>query len=576
MLLFCDILKNTTSMNEQRVCSYTKYSIEGFDMAHTPKGSIYVYSKQIKEKEIKSNIRKKTAEKENLVAVIGSLMENGKSTPFENFDFGDNCTDWINEVLDDFSNTNTQKEGSLKFLLNDFSDNMMTRMRETDKYAIALVSKKFLLLCHATMGERTITPLWDVVDRMLDKDNVERFVIFKKMNDLITVTYYEHSPSGFFVNWLGLSSKDAFTYLGGRNRISSAIDGIHYSFELTDEQIENQILKDTGIFTRGNDQLILKTPISIIDIKQIRVGKKYYAHVSDFLQDYLARKNDLEYYHDEYEKISKSLAPLISTYLDDIDGLVKVTNEGEELKIRKRNLNFNILFSGKTKMSGNIDFRESYLMKLFSDYINGVHLNIFHAGMKMHKAETGPKIIGSMEIFNDIEYPESVDMLIEFNKNTDLKDNILRTSLQYSIFQLLSQSNSNKPISLFFTRFAQSLGNSIKIPTTVIENEGNIIELKSRDFLVGKDDAIADRIADDINKKVKDSPFKVYLFGVDEKTNKIESFTAQKFNSGRIGGLEKKLMKKCGNNIKISLVKIPLNQGEECLFLMPVLLDETK
>jgi hypothetical protein len=573
MLLFCDILRNTTSMNEQRICSYTKYLIEGFDMAHTPKGPIYVYSKQIKEPEIKSNIRKRTAEKENLVSVIGSLMEIGKSRPFAQLEFGDNCTDWINDVLEDFSNDNTQKEKSLKFLLNDFSDKMMTRMRETDKYAIALVSKKFLLLCHATMGERTITPLWDVVDRMLDKDNVERFVIFKKTNDLITVTYYEHSPSGFFVNWLGLSSKDAFTYLGGRNRISSAIDGIHYSFELTDEQIENQILKDTGIFTRGNDQLILKTPISIIDIKQIRVGKKYYAHVSDFLQDYLARKNDLEYYRDEYEKISKSLAPLISTYLDDIDGLVKVTNEGEELKIRKRNPHFNILFSGTTKTSGIIDFRESYFMKLFSDYINGVHINIFHAGMKMHKLETGSKRIGPMEIFNEIQCPESIDRIIEFDKNTEIKDKILKTSLQYSIFQLLSQSNYDKPISLFFSKFAQSLGNTIKIPTTVIENEADVIELKSRDFLVGKDDAIVDRIADDINKKVKEDPFKIYLFGIDEKTNKIEPISSQKFNSGRIGGLEKKLIKTC-NNIRLSLVKIPLNQGEDCLFFMPVLLDE--
>jgi hypothetical protein len=556
-------------LNEQRACSYTVYPSEGFDMAQTPKGPIYVYSKQIKEREITSNIRKRTAEKENLVAVIGSLMEIGKSKPFNQLEFEDNCTEWINDVLEDFTNTNVQKEKSLKFLLNDFSNKMNTRMRETDKYAIALVSKKFLLLCHATMGERTITPLWEVVDRMLDKDNVERFVIFKKINDEITVTYYEHSPSGFFVNWLGLSSRDSFTYLGGRNRISSAIDGIHYSFELTDEQIENQILNDSGIFTRGNDQLILKNPISIIDIKQIRVGKKYYAHVSDFLQDYLARKNDLEYYHDEYQKISKSLGPLINTYLDDSDGLVSVTTKGDELKIRKSNPHFNILFAGTTKMGGTIEFRESFLLRLFSDYINGVHINVFHAGMKMHKVESGSKTIGSLEIFNEIHYPECVEKLIEFDKNTEIKDTILKTSLQYSIFQLLNQFNSDKPISLFFTKFAESLGKRIRIPTTVIQKEEKVIELKSRDFLVGKDDAIVDRIAEDINKKIKDEPFKIYLFGVDEKTNKIEPITSQKFSSGRMSGIEKKLLKKCGN-IQLSLVKVPLNHGEECLFFMPV------
>jgi len=572
MLLSYDISKNTTSMNEQRICNNTKYLIEGFDMTQIPKGPIFVYSKQIKEKEIQSDIRKRIAEKENLVSVIGSLMEIGKSRPMDQLDFGDNCTDWINDVLEDFSNDNVQKESSLKFLLKDFSNNMMTRMRETDKYAIALVSKKFLLLCHATMGERTITPMWEVVDRMLDKDNVERFVIFKKTKNLTTVTYYEHSPSGFFVNWLGLTQKEACNYLGGRNRISSAIDGIQLNFELTDEQIENQILKDTGIFTRGNDQLILKTPISRIDIKQIRVGKKYYAHVSDFLQDYLARKNDLGFYHEEYEKLSKSLDPMLRKYFDEIDGLVTVTNDNVEFKIRKRNPNFNIIFAGKTKMSANIEFRDSFISKLFADYTNGVHLNIFHAGMKMYQPDIGPIMIGSMEIFNDIQCPESVVKLLEFDKNTDIKDKILKTSLHYSIFQLLNQSNSDKPISAFFSKFAESLGETIRIPKKVIENEGDVIELKSRDFLVGKKESdIVERIIDDINKKILEHPFKIYLFGVDEKTNKIEPINSRLFPSGRIGGLEKALVKKCNNQVKISLVKIPLNQGDECLFLMSVI-----
>ena len=45
---------------------------------------------------------------------------------------------------------------------------------------------------------------------------------------------------------------------------------------MTDDQIESRLLKDTGLFTRNDNQLILKNPISIIDIRQIRVGKKHY------------------------------------------------------------------------------------------------------------------------------------------------------------------------------------------------------------------------------------------------------------------------------------------------------------
>ena len=165
-------------------------------MSKTPKGAIYVYSKQIKEKLIENDIRKRTSEKESLISVIDSLLEIGSDEkPIDQIDLNENCVKWVNDVLSGFSNKDTLKEDSLKYLLNDFSDKMMTRMRETDKYALAIVSEKFLLLCHTTMGERTITPVWEVVDRMLDKDNVERFVIFKKTDDLTNVIYYEHSPS---------------------------------------------------------------------------------------------------------------------------------------------------------------------------------------------------------------------------------------------------------------------------------------------------------------------------------------------------------------------------------------------
>ena len=136
--------------------------------------------------------------------------------PIDQIDLNENCVKWVNDVLSGFSNKDTLKEDSLKYLLNDFSDKMMTRMRETDKYALAIVSEKFLLLCHTTMGERTITPVWEVVDRMLDKDNVERFVIFKKTDDLTNVIYYEHSPSEFLYVGLASLKKSHFLILGGK------------------------------------------------------------------------------------------------------------------------------------------------------------------------------------------------------------------------------------------------------------------------------------------------------------------------------------------------------------------------
>lgn len=544
-------------------------------MAPTRKGKMFVYSKQIKTKEIDNNVVTRTADKERFESVILSLKQIGKVKPLDQFDLKENCVQWVNDVLSGFSNTDTTKDANLKYLLNDFSSSMMTRMREEDKYALAIVSDKFLLLCHTTMGEQTITPVCDVVDRMLDKDNVERFVIFTKQDEITNVIYYEHSPSEFFIRWLGITQKEAFAYLGGKNRIYGALDGIHYVLELTDDEIDSQILKDTGAFNRDNNQLFLKTPIEVIDIRQIRVGKKQYTNMPDFLQDYLARRYELDFYQEAYQKISESLDPLMHTYIDDFDAVITVSNKNDEIKVKKRNAKIQILFAGRTKTSIDIQFRESFFARIFSDYKNGVDIRIFHAGMKIFDQDVGSFKIGSMEIFNEIQSHPTIDELLELNKNTDIRDAVLSNSLQYAIFQLLNQYNADKPIALFFSKFAQAFGKNIKNPKKVTQNEGDVIEFKSRDFLVGKDIEIINRIADDIDTKIREQPFKIYLFGVDEKTNKVEPMTTRKFGSDRIGGIEKALIKKCNNIVKISLVKIPLNQGEECLFFMPVKLDET-
>ena len=151
--------------------------------------------------------------------------------------------------------------------------------------------------------------------------------------------------------------------------------------------------------------------------------------------------------------------------------LVIVSNEGEEVRIKKRNPNFYILFGGKTRVSGNIEFRDSFLSKIVTDYTNGVHLNVFHAGVKMYPLDIGSFKIGSMEIFNEINHPEIIDHLMEFEANALINDTLLKDALEYSIFQLLSKFNADKPISAFFQKFSQALGKNIKKPRNVIQNE---------------------------------------------------------------------------------------------------------
>ena len=78
-------------------------------------------------------------------------------------------------------------EEFIKLLLNDFSEEMNTKMREKDKYVILILFENTLILAHSKIGEKSINTNFTVFDRLLDKDNVMRVVFFEKKENQISV-----------------------------------------------------------------------------------------------------------------------------------------------------------------------------------------------------------------------------------------------------------------------------------------------------------------------------------------------------------------------------------------------------
>lgn len=534
-------------------------------MSNIPASPMYVYSKQVKDNRVDSDILNRKIDKEQVCTVIASLKEIGKHKKLEEFELRDNCKQWVCDILSGFSNDN---ETSLKYLLNDFTDSMMTRMREQDKFALAIVFEGSLLLCHSSIGEQTITPLWEVVDRMLDKDNVERFVFFQKKSGVTEVIYYEHTPSEFFTRWLGIPEKEAFFYLGGKNRFYLDINGVKCVLELTDDDVENKFLVTASVFKIEKNQLIFSSPIKRLEVGQIRVGKKRYNSIADFLQDFLARRYELSYYRDEYRKLDISLDVLTHAYIDDSEKVVVISSDGEQVKVRKRNPNFHILFAGKLSYGSIMEMRESFFDRIFTDFINGIDIRIFHAGMKMYPQSEEPFQIGTLEIFNEIESNTIIMRLLDFIHKTEILDSTLKNALYYSVFSLLSYTNKTKPISYFFTKFVNELGNDIHKSNFIVQNENEIIEFKSRDYLVGKDEDVSKRISEDVETKIKSHPFKIYFFGIEDKTKEIDPLPGNKFSSDRIGSLEDKISKELSTTASINLLKVPLDISNECLLMM--------
>lgn len=525
--------------------------------------TMYVYSKQIKEKDIKKVKITRNIDKENISDVITSLRGIGTQKDIDDLELDDNCKIWIMEILSGFSES---METTLKYLLRDFTDSMKTRMREGDKYAISIVSDDYLILCHSRGGETTITPRWEVVKRMLDRDNVDRFVFFIKEGESIRVHYYEYNRSESFVSWLGIPEREAFYYLGGVNKVYVDIDGMHCAMELSDDNVEELFLKDNSTFKIEKNQLILPAPIERLQIGQIRVGKKKYNSMGDFLQDYLAKRYELVYYQEEYWKLANSLEPLTTPFIDDIGSVVKIELGIEQTYLNKRNPNFYILFASRINSKTTIQIRESFFGTIYTDFLNKRPIRIFHAGMKLYSKSPQPLQIGSMRLFNKLKIDELTERLLDFYQDVQVRDKLIDKALCYSLFHLLNVRNDDKPISLFFEIFINELSMDIRKSDTVLQNEGDVIEFKSRDYLVGRNEEISKRISEDLERKLIENPFKIYFFGVDETTQKMEPLTNNRFSSDRIENIENRIAQEMVVDVEIALIKVPLDN--ECLLLM--------
>jgi hypothetical protein len=519
---------------------------------------ILVYSKMIKESLINSDRITKNIDKQRLKEVIKSLLQLGKSTTIENLELNENCKEWINSLLSNFPNINEQ---DIKYLLNDFTSSMQTRMREEEKYVLSILSSEGILLCHTIFGEQTVTPHWEVIERMMDRDNVIRFVYFKKDNDSIKVIYYELYPSDSFVKWLGLQEKEAAYYLGGKNRIYTEIDGIRCALELTDDEIEEKLLKQNTLRINDN-QISLLNPLEKLQITQIRVGKNRYNNIDDFLQDFMAKRYDLSYYQDEYKKLKSSLKPLFNRIIDEKHQVITIKKNGvTETLIKKRNPNFDILFCDK-----DIELRETYFNEILIKLLSNQPIRIFHAGTEFfHK----PIKIKSMEIFNKLHCSETTKSIIEYYHKVSLNDKAFDKIILCAIFDLLKQENQGEAITYLFSKIIEVIGKEINISKKFVQKEGELIEFKSRSFFEGSDTEIVNRLTSDISNKLTNSDVKIYIIGADEVTHNLEPLPSTRFKSDRLSSIEERLK----NNLNVSklhFTQIPLGNAENCILLLTV------
>lgn len=514
--------------------------------------SIYTFTKRVKEGTVS---HRKIADVGDIIK-IGEVIKRLEKLPkasslgMDELILRTNVKEWVSSLLGGSIDKASEKE--MGYLVSDFTDAMQTRMREDSKYAVGLLMPSKLLLSHSSFGEETITPEWKTIPRMLDRDNVLRYVCFINENGVINVRCWERDASNSFIVWLGLPRKAAFLF-GGKYRIRCEIEDITTELQLTEQemgkwlQIHSELREGTIKFS---------SPVQFLSITEIMVGRKSYENPEDFIQDYEADKLGIPRYEKEYQRINAKSLPMLVKYFDERTQVVRIEGGEEIVEVTKTEPSFDILFVNEY-----IHFRASYLKDIVKRFVNGEPIKIVHAGVKF---KTHPFVIGCMEIYNDIKPDALTQTIVNHYNNINLQDIYLDRMLRHAIFKRLAEVNSKLPITHFFEEVSQEIMKLISLKAKWTGLEDTILEYKSGDIFTGSNEEIVEKLSKDLKKKLKESPCKVYFIGV-EDDGTVHPLLSSRLRSDRIESIRNGLQ----NVLSIDNVyACPAIQGEEGIMII--------
>jgi hypothetical protein len=503
------------------------------DAENSNANSIYAFTKRVKEGAV---AHRKITDAEDILK-IGEVIQRLEELPkasilrIDELRLRANVKEWVNSLLREYLDKANEKE--MGYLVSDFTDAMQTRMREESKYAVGLLMPNKLILSHSSFGEETITPEWKTIPRMLDRDNVLRYVCFINGNGVISVRYWEREASSSFIEWLGLPRKAAFLF-GGKYRIRCEIEDITTEFQLTEQEMERW-LESHSEFRGGT--IKFSSPVQLLSITEIMAGRRRYENPEDFIQDYEAEKLGMPHYMREYERINNKLLPILMKYYDEKTQLVMREGEDETVEVAKAEPSFDILF-----VNEHIDLRASYLNDIIKRFINGEQIKIVHAGIKF---KAHPYVIGSMEIYNEILSDSLIQIIVDKYNNTNLQDTNLDLLLRYAIFKRLAEVNSELPVTHFFEQVSQGIMNLVSLKGKWTKLEDTVLEYKSADIFVGGNEEIIEKLSEDLKNKLKESPCKVYFIGV-EDDGTIQPIPSSRLKSDRVATIRDCLKERLG------------------------------
>jgi hypothetical protein len=302
---------------------------------------VYFYYKEIHSGSLNSWVLESSERVRNIYDVIEGLDRQTSSHALDELDIDDNPRMFADKLLNAYPD---HDEAFCTSLINDFSDSMKTRAREPGKYAVLILYNDSLVLCHTDSEELTITKDAEVLERLLDTDNVDKYARFRQAESGTEVLQFERSVSKSFSEFLGLNPEEIAYEEAGDIKIFTQIDDSAVRFEFGQDEFEQKFIvgEDYNLFTE-----ILETPNDQYRVNHIKMGQRRYDTVDEFLQQFYALYYDFNTLNSQYSTLAESITPHTTTVVDHED---KVTTEGPNgpTKLMKGNdSGFSVVFADK-------------------------------------------------------------------------------------------------------------------------------------------------------------------------------------------------------------------------------------
>jgi len=486
----------------------------------------------------------------------------------------------------DIVGSGADKETNVKLFLANFCDSLQSKQRTKDKYAMLVCYETDFLLAHvkAERGMSIQEESGDVelVRRFLDVDNILSAAYFEDLEDDIKFSHFTDTDSGSFRNFLGVSEK-RFNYRRKNIQIICHYEGksgIECKFEFSNDQMEERWLQQ-GSLEFFNGKFKLSNGHSH-NIKEIRWGRDSYETPQSFMSEFKEYSYELDGQARRYNDLKRLPGNDVpSAYSDDVtltDYKSEVIIEGEdgEPEVQPKGEvpdHIHVMYANNS-----IALSADFAGDIFRDLINTADFSLYHPSESFASEEFKLNGLSLLNIDKAEIATERASLLATTHNHLDnATGQTVRRCLGFVFLHVLAESDC---VSVGFKNGIKELINLNHGATrqhdvvTTKEQEGDgLIEYKDKDDLSKEDTAAS--IVENIEKEGRNYDEKLFLWGVDEDTRRIDGLRKQKWGDDRVSGVQRHVLERLADRdveyTDFELLNLPIGDEQERCIIVGIL-----